>query len=100
MWRLGHDVERLGDIYEAFVCQGERRDTGGQWMERGERSFHEVNALPSAWLWLDAETVRAQYEAIRVDEERALSAELVSYSNANRWEYDKGLDIARRPAAE
>ena len=25
MWRLGHDVERLGDVYEAFVYQGERR---------------------------------------------------------------------------
>ena len=73
MWRLGHDVERLGDVYEAFVYQGERRGTGGQWVERDERSFREVDALPNAWLWLDAETMRAQCEAVGVDEERALS---------------------------
>ena len=100
MWRLGHDVERLGDVYEAFVYQGERRGTGGQWVERDERSFREVDALPNAWLWLDAETMRAQCEAVGVDEERALSAELVSYSDTDRWEYDKGFGIVRRPAAE
>ena len=100
MWRLGHDVERLGDVYEASVYQGERRGTGGQWVERDERSFREVDALPNAWLWLDAETMRAQCEAVGVDEERALSAELVSYSDTDRWEYDKGFGIVRRPAAE
>lgn len=68
--------------------------------ERDERSFREVDALPNAWLWLDAETMRAQCEAVGVDEERALSAELVSYSDTDRWEYDKGFGIVRRPAAE
>lgn len=43
---------------------------------------------------------RAQCEAVGVDEERALSAELVSYSDTDRWEYDKGFGIVRRPAAE
>lgn len=99
-WRLGRDAERLGDSYEAFVYQGERRGSGGQWVERDERSFREVDALPNAWLWLDAETMRAQCEAVGVDEERALSAELVSYSDTDRWEYDKGFGIVRRPAAE
>ena len=33
-WRLGRDAERLGDVYEAFVYQGERRGSGGQWVER------------------------------------------------------------------
>ena len=98
-WRLGRDAERLGDVYEAFVYQGERRGSGGQWVERDERSFREVDALPNAWLWLDAETMRAQCEAVGMDEERALSAELVSYSDTDRWEYDKGFGIVRRPAA-
>ena len=69
-------------------------------MERDERSFREVDPLPNAWLWLDAETMRAQCKAVGVDEERALSAELVSYSDTDRWEYDKGFGIVRRPAAE
>jgi hypothetical protein len=83
-----------------YVYQGERRGTGGQWVERDERSFREVDALPNACLRLDAETMRAQCEAVGMDEERALSAELVSYSDTDRWEYDKGFGIVRRPAAE
>lgn len=100
MWRLGSDADRLGDVYETFVYQGERRGTGGQWVERDERSFREIDALPNAWLWLDAETMRAQCRAVGVDEARALSAELTSYSDTDRWEYDKGFGIVRRPAAE
>ena len=38
-------------------------------------------------------------KAVGMDEERALSAELVSYSDTDRWEYDKGFGIVRRPAA-
>lgn len=99
-WRLGRDAERLKDVYETFVYQGERRGMGGQWVERDERSFREVDALPNAWLWLDAETMRAQCEAVGVDEARALVAELVSYGDRDRWEYDKGFGIVRRQAAE
>lgn len=97
-WRLGRDAERREDVYETFVHQGERRGAGGQWVERDARSFREVDALPNAWLWLDAETMRARSEAAGVDESRALCAELVAYGDADGWDYDKGFGIVRRPA--
>lgn len=100
MWRLGRDPESLEDIHETFVYQGERRGAGGQWVERDERSFRVTEALPNAWLWLDGEAMRAMCEAVGVDEERALTAELVAYDDAYLWEYDRGFGIARRSPTE
>lgn len=99
-WRLGRDAERLGDSYEAFVYQGERRGSGGQWVERDERSFREVDALPNAWLWLDAETMRAQCE---------LSGWTKNVRSRPNWFHTaiptdgnmtRGSALVRRPAAE
>lgn len=100
MWRLGRDPESLEDIPETFVYQGERRGAGGQWVERDERSFRVAEAMPNAWLWLDGEAMRAQCEAVGVDAERALAAELVAYDDKRLWEYDRGFGIARRSPTE
>lgn len=100
MWRLGRDPESLEDIHETFVYQGERRGAGGQWVERDERSFRVAEAMPNAWLWLDGEAMRAQCEAVGVDAERALAAELVAYDDKRLWEYDRGFGIARRSPTE
>ena len=80
--------------------QGERRGAGGQWVERDERSFRVAEAMPNAWLWLDGEAMRAQCEAVGVDAERALAAELVAYDDKRLWEYDRGFGIARRSPTE
>lgn len=99
-WRLGCGAEGLEDVYEEWVYQGERRGAAGQWVERDARSFRVVEALPNAWLWLDAAALRAQCDANGVDESRALAVELTAYDETSVWEYDKGFGIVRRPAAE
>lgn len=97
-WRLGRDAERLGDVYEAFVYQGERRGLAvSGW---SATSVPSGKSMPCQCMALAGCRNHArQCEAVGVDEERALSAELVSYSDTDRWEYDKGFGIVRRPAA-
>ncbi len=98
-WRLRR--EEFGEKYERYVPQTGHDRFLDSWVDSSEREFRVVEAKGNAWLWLDTEAMSELCAEAGIEEERAMTADLVSYKKERCvWEYDRGFGIACRSLDE